>query len=388
MRLRRIVLPAGALVAFLLIVWPGWALGNPIWDEFGNGGEEQAAAQPTATVVAQATATPAGAATAIPRATTPSATATPATGAVPNPFAQGTGGVCRLDKVGTWSEGNNPHRIEVGGHGGQHFDFYPQYQPRIYAISYIVNRIANPDGVPDIAWGYGSLWEGDTPECASFDWAADASRYARARLDSGHSGLVIDLRSNPPRVVTNLRNLSQADIVALLAVHSAAMRKGERGFEIAIPQLAFAAPPPQASAPAPVAPVAPPAPPAPAPVAPQQASAPAAASAPPPPAPPVQACNPTISKVDSARNFDVSGPAVVTVWTNRGPQRNEQKLKLPSWGQAEQKVLIASGETWKFLDSAGTVNKYPAGCNPSAEFNQIGLPARSWDEMHAADMVG
>ena len=34
--------------------------------------------------------------------------------------------VCRLDKIGTWSEGNDPHRIEVRGHGPQHVDFYPK----------------------------------------------------------------------------------------------------------------------------------------------------------------------------------------------------------------------------------------------------------------------
>lgn len=120
--------------------------------------------------------------------------------------------VCRLDKVGTWSEGNGPFRIEVGGHGPQHFDYYPA--PGVKSVSYIVDPIADPEGVPNIVWGYGSLWEGDTPACqvSNFDWVADATHYAEARLDSGHSGLVV----YNGEVVANVANLSDGEINQLV----------------------------------------------------------------------------------------------------------------------------------------------------------------------------
>lgn len=122
----------------------------------------------------------------------------------------GTSDVCRLDKVGTWSEGNNPHRIEVGGHGGQHLDYYPR--PGVKSVSYIVDPIPNPQGVPSIVFGYGSIWEGNGSECDGFDWIADATAYARARLDSGHSGLVV----HNGEVVANVGNLSQSEIDQLV----------------------------------------------------------------------------------------------------------------------------------------------------------------------------
>ena len=121
-------------------------------------------------------------------------------------------GACELDKVGTWSEGNGPFRIEVGGHMVQHFDFYPA--PGVPAISYIVPPIADPEGVPSIAHGYGSMWEG--PSC---DYVADATHYARARLDSGHSGLVVVWGTW--EVLANVNNYD--DVAGLLGIHRAAM---------------------------------------------------------------------------------------------------------------------------------------------------------------------
>lgn len=129
---------------------------------------------------------------------------------------------CRLDKIGTWSETDSAqsYRIEVGGHGVQHMDFYPT--KGVKAVSYIVAAIT-PSETPMIWWGYGSNWEGNPPGC-EFDWVADAINYAKARLDSGHSGLVVDLRSGSPVVVANVANMSQEQIDALLATHRAAQK--------------------------------------------------------------------------------------------------------------------------------------------------------------------
>ena len=201
-----------------------------------------------------------------------------------------------------------------------------------------MDEIANPDGVPDIAWGFGSIWEGDTPECANFDWATDATNYARARLDSGHSGLVIDLRSNPPKVVANLRNLSQSDIMSLLAIHSAAMRKGERGFKIPIPQMAVAA------------------------AAQQPVSEPAASSL----------------NCDTATAKETHVPVVGQGWVPAGEWRvvnfwtNEH-----GQDQAEHKILLAPGDNTTLM-GGGTSWSWPAACAEAAKkaYDQNSLPPR------------
>jgi hypothetical protein len=125
-------------------------------------------------------------------------------------FVNGAG-PCDLDKVGTWSEGNGPFRIEVGGHMVQHFDFYPA--PDVPAVSFIVPPIADPSGVPDLAFGYGSMWEG--PSC---NYVADATHYARARLDSNHSGLVVVWGTW--QVLANVNDYD--DVAGLLATDKAA----------------------------------------------------------------------------------------------------------------------------------------------------------------------
>lgn len=50
----------GLVVAFLLFIAPGWALGNPVWDELGGGANNQGVSvqQPTATPTATATPAP------------------------------------------------------------------------------------------------------------------------------------------------------------------------------------------------------------------------------------------------------------------------------------------------------------------------------------------
>jgi hypothetical protein len=124
-------------------------------------------------------------------------------------------------------------RIEVGGHLQQAMDFYPRGYA---AVSYLLPPIPDPDGVPAIWYGYGSLWE-ETGQCSDFDLAADADHYARARLDSGHSGLVVDLRKLDfsevmapstemlvDLVVTNTTNMDDESIQNLLSVHAQYMR--------------------------------------------------------------------------------------------------------------------------------------------------------------------
>lgn len=127
------------------------------------------------------------------------------------------------DKIGTWSEGNNPYRIEVGGHGIQHLDFYPSQG--VKSISYlVVPGIADPEGVPDLAWGYGSMWEWNPPGC-EYDLLTDETAYAQARLDSGHSGLVVQWGTW--EIKANVSGMSQADAQALIDQHRAAFGKSD-----------------------------------------------------------------------------------------------------------------------------------------------------------------
>lgn len=134
------------------------------------------------------------------------------------PVVRAEGGVCRLDKIATWSEqAGGSYRIEAGGNGIQHIDFYPAIG--VKTVSYIV-----PIREPETWWGFGSAWEGNGPECQSFDYVADARGYAIGRLNNGHSGLVVDLRGTPT-VVANVASLGQSEIDSLLAVH----RQGQAG---------------------------------------------------------------------------------------------------------------------------------------------------------------
>lgn len=151
----------------------------------------------------------------------PAATATP----IPVPPTQqppaaqppsASSGVCRLDKVATFAEVNSggPQRIEAGGGGSQHIDFYPNRG--VKAVSYILAPQR-----PAIWFGFGSIWEApNSSECSTFDWVKDASDYARGRLN-GHSGLVVDMRTGSPKVIANVASLGQSDVDSLLALHRA-----------------------------------------------------------------------------------------------------------------------------------------------------------------------
>lgn len=130
---------------------------------------------------------------------------------------------CLLDKVATWSEieGSGPQRLEVQGHTIAHVDFYPDRG--VKSVSYIMPAITPPQ-TPQVWFGFGSMWQApEGPSCDSFDWVADATAYAQARLDSGHSGLVVDMRSGTPQVVANVANMNQSDIDQLLALDAQAM---------------------------------------------------------------------------------------------------------------------------------------------------------------------
>jgi hypothetical protein len=123
---------------------------------------------------------------------------------------------CELDKIATWSEvsGSGPQRIEVGGNGTQHFDLYPARG--VPAISFIIRPQE-----PDIYMGFGSGWEGNGAACESFDYVADATKYAEGRLNNGHSGLVMDWATG--EILANVNNMTEDQISKLLELHKAAL---------------------------------------------------------------------------------------------------------------------------------------------------------------------
>ncbi len=261
-----------------------------------------------------------------------SADETPATGDSTSPSAanpaSGDGnqaltgnGPCRLEKDGTWSEGNDAFRIEVGGHGGEHADLYPA--PGVKSISYIVDPFANPEGVPDIYFGYGSIWSGDSAECQGFDWLADATQYATARLDSGHSGLVLEWGTW--EVLANVNNMNDDEIFALTRAHSAAMN-GEATAQSTNPT--------------------------------QSQSAPANCDS------IREDHQPVVGKT-----WTLTGPALVNFWTNEpGKDQTERKLLVPAGVQVS---LHGGGAAWT----------YPTGCNIGSDFAANNLPEVTLDEL-------
>jgi len=144
-------------------------------------------------------------------------------------------GICHLDKIATWSEqAGGPYRIEAGGNGVEHIDFYPA--KGVKAVSYIV-----PIREPEIWYGFGSAWEGNGPECQSFDYVADARAYATGRLNNGHSGIVVDLRSGAPVVVANVANMSDEEVQELLAIHRQKMNTATAA-AVSVPATSTSAP--------------------------------------------------------------------------------------------------------------------------------------------------
>lgn len=192
------------VLTMAVMIGGGWVIAHlPSTSANADGPDGSPTASATATVTATATQTP-----------------TPGTDKKDQPPVPSA--VCRLDKVGTFAEVSSagPQRIEVGGGGTQHVDFYPDRG--VPSVSYIVGP-----GKVIVAHGFGSIWEGNLPDCAQFKWVADATEYALGnvgnnrpdRLTKGHSGIVIDMRSNPPEIVANALGLNTAQIVNLLAKH-------------------------------------------------------------------------------------------------------------------------------------------------------------------------
>lgn len=230
-------------------------------------------------------------------------------------------GVCRLDKIATWSESaGGPFRIEAGGGGVEHIDFYPDRG--VKAVSYIV-----PVREPEIWWGFGSAWEGNGPECQSFDYVADAKSYATGRLNNGHSGIVVDLRSGSAVVVANVANLSDEQIDELLAVHQQAMNVSSASASV-----------PATSTPS--------------------------VSTPPTPAPVV--CPEGVREDHSPVVGSTWSPAgecrVVNFWTNE-PEHDQVERKL-LLGPEDHPALRGGGSSWSWPANCGDVAQREYAKNP------------------------
>lgn len=131
---------------------------------------------------------------------------------------------CPLDKIGAYEEQvgpPNPYIIEFAGSRPQIFDYYPL--PGMGgAVTYLIPALETSL----FKEGFGSLWElqGDAAPCGEYPWEWDSLQYAKARLDSGHSGVVIDLRGSDenPRgfaILANLLSLNAEGLHNLLGAH-------------------------------------------------------------------------------------------------------------------------------------------------------------------------
>lgn len=234
--------------------------------------------------------------------------------------------VCRLYKANTADENSTPAdwiRVEVGGSNVQHVDAYARRG--IKSVSYIVTAIASQE-TPDIWYMFGSVFEAtDAPSCGTFDWESDTTQYARDRLDSGHSGLVIDLRSGSPVVVANVANMSQADINALLdenwrlfhdsSAHASASSAGSCQMT-------------------------------------------------------KQTHNPVVGQV-----WTLSGPGIVNFWSNQ-----------PGADQTEHKLLLSAGDMVNLL-GGGTFWVAQPGCSVDADYANNPLPKITLDQLRSLGLV-
>lgn len=268
-------------------------------------------------------------------------TDSPVNGNTPDINNTYAGNSCPGDKVSTINEVNaaGPQRIEVGGGGIQHVDYYPDRG--VPAVSYIV-----PPSEPGIWFGFGSIWEW---QCTGFDFVADATRYAQGRMNNGHSGLVVDLRSGTPQLVANVAKLTEQQIRSLMALHNA----GQQSSPVMLASFSGSTSvqtPTQAPTQAQPA------------TSQYQAPAPQAQ-----PAAPAQAAQPAPS-CDGVRGPDfVPVPGiewnpeptdsfrVVSFWSN-----------WPGMDQSERKFLLFPGEVSKF-QGGGSFWYWPSNCQKAAE---------------------
>jgi hypothetical protein len=123
-------------------------------------------------------------------------------------------------------------------------DFYTPGNPTII----VLERSILPQERSAYALGWGSAWGlfSDRVGCEDFDMVTDAIRYAEARLDQGHAGLVIDMRDGTPTVVAMLEGMSQEYTEILWQMYRAARRDGSLPDLSLAAAMTFLTPPPEA----------------------------------------------------------------------------------------------------------------------------------------------
>lgn len=135
-----------------------------------------------------------------PAAVAPPQQALPPTAQIPAPAAPASSSAeCKLQQ--------EPFRGFIGGPTvTQHIDFYVD---GMRSVSYIVGPTATR------RWnGAGSIWQAPANPCdGAFDWIADASNYARGRLNQGHSGVIVDTRTGQ---VLNVGTLAPNEVSNLI----------------------------------------------------------------------------------------------------------------------------------------------------------------------------
>lgn len=235
-----------------------------------------------------------------------------------------------MDKIGTFAEidGAGSQRIEAGGGGWQHVDFYPARGTK--SVSYIL-----PPMEPMVWHGFGSIWQ-CVGNCTA-DWMkADAIGYAggnampnntanhdNGRLDQGHSGLVYIWNNGTWELVANVANLSQSQIDELMSMHKPGMTTPS-----STNTNTMANPTPGTSTTGTVP------------------GCPAAAS----------------KDYSTATNVTVAGPAIVQPW----------------WSKTQYRALVQPGQTVTFNGMKGKVYSYennaPCVANLPSEFENSSFP--------------
>lgn len=278
---------------------------------------------------------------------------------------------CGLDKISTMdeSEGGGPRRLEVGGGGTQHVDYYPDRG--VNTISYVVGPME-----PIIWWGFGSRWEG---QCGpdDFDYLADAAGYARGsdwqpgRLNNGHSGLVVDTRTCVlyDTVWNSLREDEQGSrldfIQDLLETHRASQETIPCDFLTSRDVNAYSVP---GAGPVDF-------------VDRNTTSEDGSSQVNPGLDSTSQGGQLGCPKADVKKDpgtITVHGPAIAQPWWNNGE---------PSFGQEQVRVLIRSGQSVKILDMMGMVYLYKDNSACRANLDAEFANGKGLDQMTIQDLV-